>query len=64
MKKTKLLLLVSFLLIATTLFSACGSVSSVNKYLNEEFVPTEDIYDTATSIAELLDTHVTTYVND
>lgn len=53
MKKAKLLLAVAALLICVTLLNACGTISSVNKYLNKDYSPLEEIYKSESSLSEL-----------
>lgn len=53
MKKTKILLLVAALLIFVTMFNACGTISSVDKLLNKDYDPSEEVFKSETSISEL-----------
>lgn len=53
MKKTKLLLLIAALLVFVTMLNACGTISSVNKFLNKDYNPLEDVYKSESAVSEL-----------
>ena len=53
MKKAKLLLTVAALLVCITLLNACGTISSVNKFLNKDFDTSEDVYKSSGALSEL-----------
>ncbi len=54
MKKSRILLLVSALLVLAMMLSSCGNaVSGVGKYLNEAYDPSVDVYAQANDLAEL-----------
>ncbi len=54
MKKSRLLLLISALLVLTMVLSSCGNVvSNMGKFLNEDYDPDVDVYGKANNIAEL-----------
>ena len=54
MKKNKLLLLIATLLVVATILCSCGTISSVNKFLNKEFDPTDKVYTEYSTISELI----------
>ncbi len=53
MKKAKLLLVVAALLVCVTVLNACGTISSVNKFLNKDYDPSEDVYKSSGALSEL-----------
>lgn len=53
MKKAKLLLVIAALLVCVTVLNACGTISSVNKFLNKDYDPLEEVYKSSGSLSEL-----------